>query len=118
MKTNPFCRFGPQKIYNAVETIMKWREIQIPTASPTPNAASSPVPQIQTEHSSDSGSGSDIHEKEIPGPSNEFMSSSKQVNITTPRPASKQALAHVLIVDDNEINVKVLSPPLPRPELH
>ncbi|KAJ6140869.1 CheY-like superfamily [Penicillium chrysogenum] len=26
-----------------------------------------------------------------------------------PRPSSKQALAHVLIVDDNEINVKVLS---------
>ncbi|KAJ5185891.1 CheY-like superfamily [Penicillium cf. griseofulvum] len=102
--------FGPQKIYNAVETIMRWREIQIPTASPTPDTASWLMsPQIQSENSSDSGSGSDIHEKGISEHSSELMSSCKGLNTTTPRPPSNQALAHVLIVDDNEINVKIMA---------
>lgn len=108
MQTNPFCRFGPQKIYKAVEKIMKWRETQIQPASPAPDAALPLIsPQTQTESNSDSGS--HIYDRGTSGDSSEVKSSPGGAGSATPRPSSKQALAHVLIVDDNEINVKVLS---------
>ncbi|KAJ5494652.1 CheY-like superfamily [Penicillium fimorum] len=103
--------FGPQKIYNAVERIMKWREIQIPLASPAPDSTdptfSLMPPQEKTENSSDSGSG--IYDSGISEYSHRVTSSSRGSNASTPRPSSQQALAHVLIVDDNEINVKIMA---------
>jgi hypothetical protein len=87
---------------------MKWRESQVQPASPAPDATFSLVsPQTQTESSP--GSGSDLYDKGTPADSNEAISSPGGSSSPTPRPSSKQALAHVLIVDDNEINVKVLS---------
>ncbi|KAJ6190226.1 CheY-like superfamily [Penicillium mononematosum] len=100
--------FGPQNIYEAVEKIMKWREGQIQPVSPAPDATFSLVsPQTQTESSPDY-SGSDLYDRGKPADSNEAMSS-PEGSTAPPRPSSKQALAHVLIVDDNEINVKLLS---------
>ncbi|CAI7583557.1 unnamed protein product [Penicillium glandicola] len=102
--------FGPQKIYNAVEKIMKWREIQIPPPppSPAPDAGFSFMsPDTQTERSSDSRS--DIYDEGMSEHSNEANNSSARSSTSTPRPSSKQALAHVLIVDDNEINVKIMA---------
>jgi signal transduction histidine kinase len=100
--------FGPQKIYKAVEKIMKWRESQVQPASPAPDATFSLVsPQTQTESSP--GSGSDLYDKGTPADSNEAISSPGGSSSPTPRPSSKQALAHVLIVDDNEINVKIMA---------
>lgn len=108
MKTHLFCRFGPQKIYKAVEKIMKWREIQTKASSPAPEAAFQVMsPPIQRKISSDSDS--DVCGRGTSEYSNEAMSSPGGSSSSTPRPSSKQALAHVLIVDDNEINVKVLS---------
>lgn len=105
---NLLCRFGPQKIYKAVEKIMKWREIQIQPASLVPGADFPLMPpQTPTESSSDSGS--DLYDRGTSEYSNERAISPGGSNSSTPRPSSKQALAHVLIVDDNEINVKVLS---------
>ncbi|OQE80096.1 hypothetical protein PENNAL_c0048G11106 [Penicillium nalgiovense] len=100
--------FGPQKIYKAVEKIMKWRETQIQRASPAPDAALPLIsPQTQTESNSDSGS--HIYDRGTSGDSSEVMSSPGGAGSATPRPSSKQALAHVLIVDDNEINVKIMA---------
>ncbi|OQE37829.1 hypothetical protein PENCOP_c009G03672 [Penicillium coprophilum] len=98
--------FGPQKIYNAVETIMKWREIQIPPASSAPDPSLMP-PQATTGDSSDSGPG--LYDRGISGYSHKATSSSGGSSTSTPRPSSKQAQAHVLIVDDNEINVKIMA---------
>ncbi|CAG8230049.1 unnamed protein product [Penicillium nalgiovense] len=100
--------FGPQKIYKAVEKIMKWRETQIQPASPAPDAALPLIsPQTQTESNSDPVS--DIYDRGTSGDSSEVMSSPGGAGSATPRPFSKQALAHVLIVDDNEINVKIMA---------
>ncbi|KAK4866153.1 hypothetical protein LT330_008494 [Penicillium expansum] len=100
--------FGPQKIYKAVEKIMKWREIQIQPASPVPGADFPLMPpQTPTESSSDSGS--DLYDRGTSEYSNERAISPGGSNSSTPRPSSKQALAHVLIVDDNEINVKIMA---------
>lgn len=106
MKTNSFCRFGPQKIYKAVEKIMKWREIQIP-ASPVPDA-DFPLISPRTEPETSSESGSALYYRGMSEHSNEGRSSPGGSSSSTPRPSSKQTVAHVLIVDDNEINVKVL----------
>ncbi|KAF9249004.1 hypothetical protein DTO013E5_8159 [Penicillium roqueforti] len=100
--------FGPQKIYKAVEKIMKWREIQTKASSPAPEAAFQVMsPPIQRKISSDSDS--DVCGRGTSEYSNEAMSSPGGSSSSTPRPSSKQALAHVLIVDDNEINVKIMS---------
>lgn len=64
-------------------------------------------PQTQTESSSDSRS--DLHDRAASEYLNQAVSSPGGSSSSTPRPCSKQAAAHVLIVDDNEINVKVLS---------
>lgn len=108
IKANSFCRFGPQKIYNAVEKIMKWREIQIQPVSPPPGATF-PLMSLQTQTERSSDSGLDIYNRGTSGYPNEEMSSPGESSTSTPRPSGKQAVAHVLIVDDNEINVQVLS---------
>lgn len=87
---------------------MKWRESQIQPTSPAPDATFSLVsPETQKESSPDSGS--DLRGRGMPADLNEAMSSAGDPSSSAPRPSNKQALAHVLIVDDNEINVKVLS---------
>lgn len=86
---------------------MKWREIQIQPASPAPDAAFPPMsPQTKIESSSDWGS--DLDDRGTSEYPNQAVSSPGGSSSSTPRPSSKQAVAHVLIVDDNEINVKVL----------
>ncbi|OQE06694.1 hypothetical protein PENVUL_c017G04439 [Penicillium vulpinum] len=100
--------FGPQKIYNAVEKIMKWREIQIPSVSCPPDSSSSSVsPQTPPESRSDPGPNTYL--RGMSEYSNEAISSPGGSNASTPRQSSKQAMAHVLIVDDNEINVKIMA---------
>jgi hypothetical protein len=50
---------------------------------------------------------SDEGEQSIPEISFERSGASRDLNTSTPRPSRKQSLAHVLVVDDNEINLKV-----------
>ncbi|CAI7656301.1 unnamed protein product [Penicillium crustosum] len=100
--------FGPQKIYNAVEKIMKWREIQIQPAPPAPDAAIPPI-SLQTQTESNLDSGSDLNARGTSEYPNEAVSALGGSSSSTPRPPSKQAAAHVLIVDDNEINVKIMA---------
>lgn len=87
---------------------MKWREIQIQPAPPAPDAAIPPI-SLQTQTESNLDSGSDLNARGTSEYPNEAVSALGGSSSSTPRPPSKQAAAHVLIVDDNEINVKVLS---------
>jgi hypothetical protein len=91
---------------------MKWRELQIAPPSPGigPDAALSLIAQ-KAEGAGSSDSVSTITAIEESGHSKEAITSSGRSSPSIPRqsqPSTKQGLAHVLIVDDNEINVKVI----------
>jgi hypothetical protein len=86
---------------------MKWREVQEPSSSTILAPGSNPTilsPDgeresfIQTELL--------MNEKSVSQQSVQTISPSGSTT-STPRPSSRKSLAHVLIVDDNEINVKV-----------
>ncbi|KAJ5576440.1 CheY-like superfamily [Penicillium sp. DV-2018c] len=105
--------FGPQKIYDAVERIMNWRELQTAPSSPGigPEASSSLIAR-QAKAASSSESVSTITAAEDSGHSKEETTSSGIPGPSIPQSSqssTKEGLAHVLIVDDNEINLKIMA---------
>ncbi|KAJ5297889.1 hypothetical protein N7508_008138 [Penicillium antarcticum] len=101
--------FGPLKIHSAVEKVMKWREKQEPSSSPILAPGATPVvlsPEQEREGYFNTRSSSD--EKNIVHQTAPATSPSGSTS-STPKPSSKKNLVHVLIVDDNEINVKILA---------
>jgi hypothetical protein len=105
--TNCLCSFGPQKIHNAAEKIMKWREVQEPHSSPILAPGATPaILSPGREREKDTNPMSGMDEKRLSQQTVEAASPSGSA-ISTPKPSSRKSLAHVLIVDDNEINVKV-----------
>ncbi|KAJ5761997.1 uncharacterized protein N7511_005379 [Penicillium nucicola] len=100
--------FGPQKIHGAVEKIMKWREAHEPPNSPILAPGATPVvlsPELERESYMEIGSGMDANMSQKMAPATSPSGSTT----STPRPSSRKSFAHVLIVDDNEINVKILA---------
>lgn len=110
LQANYFDRFGPQKVNNAVERFTRWREETLPADSLAfPDVTPSACFQ-STENTLTSDAVSATGRAISPDTSSETMSSSGSLIAPTSRPSNKQTLAHVLIVDDNDINLKVSIP--------
>jgi hypothetical protein len=85
---------------------MKWREVQDPPSSPV--LAPGPTPanlSPDREREKDTNPMPDTDEKRLSQQTVEATSPGSATS--TPKPSSRNSLAHVLIVDDNDINVKV-----------
>lgn len=88
---------------------MRWRETQMLASADLGRDTVSLLMSSPAETSSNSAQESQTNDTEVIEYPTEALDSSGGSSASTPQPSSKQALAHVLIVDDNEINVKVPS---------
>ncbi|CAG8119857.1 unnamed protein product [Penicillium salamii] len=98
---------GPQKVSNAVQRIMALREqtsLATLELSDLTQSAFSHSTENNTSHSI-----LDTDEPILPAPAKETMNFVGTSAVSVPRSFSKQALAHVLIVDDNDINLKIMA---------
>lgn len=91
---------------------MKWRHETLPAVPRESTDLATPGLSQFTDADILPGVLPDTDEQLIPEPSIETMSVSGNSNTSTPRPSRKQTFAHVLIVDDNDINLKVCLPGL------
>ncbi|CAG7921549.1 unnamed protein product [Penicillium olsonii] len=94
---------GPHKVLSAVERIMHLREQRLLAVSDTPDLT---PPALSTDKKSPSDSVLDIDEPPAVTPVPPLKSMELA---STPPPFRKQAVAHVLIVDDNDINLKIMA---------
>jgi hypothetical protein len=86
---------------------MKWREVQEPHTSPILAPGATPaILSPGQEREKDTNPMSDMDEKRLSQQTVEAASQPGSAT-STPKPSSRKSLAHVLIVDDNEINVTV-----------
>jgi hypothetical protein len=92
---------------------MKWRD----EASPAVPTESPDLTQLGVPYSTDAeilpAVLSVTDEQSVPERSIETVIVAGDSNTSTPRPSREQTRAHVLIVDDNDINLKVCLPRLP-----
>ncbi|KAJ5353154.1 hypothetical protein N7452_002128 [Penicillium brevicompactum] len=100
--------FGPHKVYHAVERFVTWREETfqaVPVAFPDVTPLACPL----TEDALPSDAALDHVEGTLPAASLDTTGSSGDLIASTPHAPTKQSLAHVLIVDDNDINLKIMA---------
>ncbi|CAG7999580.1 unnamed protein product, partial [Penicillium salamii] len=99
---------GPQRVSNAVQRIFTLREQK----SLATSLELSDLTQSSVSHPAENNTSHSILDTDEPillAPAKETMNFVAPPAVSVPRSFSKQALAHVLIVDDNDINLKIMA---------